>query len=157
MRTITLTRQIDAPPATVFAFATDLERMAGRIKGITKIEKLTPGPVGLGTKFKETRVMFGREATETMEFTAFEPNQRYTLSADSCGAHFDSTFHFKPEGSGTLLTLEMQLEATSFFAKLMKPLTMLMMGPMKKCIMQDMDDLKASAEAAVQAGDAVRA
>lgn len=156
MRTLTMSTRIEAPPATVFALATDLERMAGRIKGITKIEKLTAGPVGLGTKFKETRVMFGREATETMEFTAYEPNQRYTLSADSCGAHFDSTFSFKPDGKGTLLTLELQLEARSFFAKLMRPLSALMMGPMKKCIMQDIEDLKASAEASGQRGEAVR-
>jgi hypothetical protein len=33
------------------------------------------------------------------------------------------------------------LRAVSFFAKLFSPLARLMMGMMKKCVVQDMDDL----------------
>ena len=67
MAGITASLRIEAPVSTVFALATDLDGWAGRIKAITRIEKLTPGPVRVGTRFKETRKMFGKEATETME------------------------------------------------------------------------------------------
>jgi carbon monoxide dehydrogenase subunit G len=149
MAGVTVTQRIEAPVDTVFRLATDVDNWAGHIQGITKVERLTSGLVGVGTRFKETRKMFGKEATETMEFSAFEPNRRYELTADSCGAVYRTEFRFEPDGSGTLLTVAMNVAARSFFAKLMKPLAWLMCGMMKKCLMKDLDDLKAAAERAV--------
>src|SRR5690606_37390928 len=85
MPKIEVSRSVNAPPATVFEMLTDLEGAPRRIPAIQKIEMLTPGPVGVGTRFRETRVMFGREASETMEFVAFEPGRSYTVTAFSCG------------------------------------------------------------------------
>jgi Polyketide cyclase / dehydrase and lipid transport len=136
-----------APVSQTFALSTDVEHMPGRVKGITKVEKLTPGPVGLGTKFKETRIVFKREATETFEFTAFEPDQRYELTANSCGAVYRTDFRFTPEGPGTRVDVTFDLKAVSFFAKLMRPLAGLMMGMMRKCVQQDLDDLRAALDA----------
>jgi carbon monoxide dehydrogenase subunit G len=146
MAGVTVTKRIEAPVATVFALSTDVEGWPGRINGITKVEKLTSGPVGVGTRFKETRKMFGKEATETMEFSALEPNRRYELVADSCGALYRSEFRFEPDGTGTLVTATFAAEARTFFAKLFKPLTWLMRGMMTKCLNQDLDDLKSAAE-----------
>ena len=53
MAGMTLTQHIDAPVEMVFHLATDLDGWAGRIKGITKIERLTAGPVGVGTRFRD--------------------------------------------------------------------------------------------------------
>src|SRR5207245_7321674 len=102
--------------------------------GITKVERLTNGPVGVGTRFKETRMMFGKESTETMEFPAFEPNRRYELTADSCGALYRTEFRFQPDGTGTLLAVDMGVTARSFFAKLIKPLAWLMRGMVAQCL-----------------------
>ena len=146
MAAVTVTQRIEAPVETVFRLATDVDHWAGRITGITKVERLTNGPVGVGTRFKETRMMFGKQATETMEFSAFEPNRRYQLTADSCGALYQTEFRFEPDGTGTRLSVDMRVTARSFFAKLMKPLAWLMCGMMKKCLMKDLDDLKAAAE-----------
>ena len=92
--------------------------------------------------------MFGKEATETMEFTAFEPNRRYELVADSCGALYRTEFRFDPDGRGTLVTATFAAEARSFYAKLFKPLAWLMRGMMKKCLAKDLDNLAAAAEGA---------
>jgi carbon monoxide dehydrogenase subunit G len=151
MTGLTLTQQINAPVETVFHLATDLDHWAGRIKGITKIERLTTGPVGVGTRFRETRVMFGRQATEEMEFTVFEPNRRYVLEAESCGCHYRSEFRFEPADGGTRVTMEFGAEGRTFMAKLMgKLMGWMMTGTMRKCVQQDLDDLKAAAEAAPQ-------
>jgi hypothetical protein len=63
---------------------TDLDGAAERVDGIQKLEKLTDGPVGLGTRFRETRRMFRKEAAEEMEFTAFEPGRSYGVCCDAC-------------------------------------------------------------------------
>jgi carbon monoxide dehydrogenase subunit G len=138
----TLSKQVAAPPATVFAVFSDLEHAAGRIQAISKLELVTPGPVGAGTRFRETRKMFGKDCTEEMQITAFEPGRGYEVSAHSCGAEFRTIFRFTPDGAGTRVDVEFQTLALSFFAKLMRPLSWLTMGTIRKCVNQDLEDLK---------------
>jgi hypothetical protein len=121
---------------------TDLGKAAERIPTIKKIEVLTPGPMGVGTRFKETRVVFKREATETMEVTAFEPGRRFVTIASSCGTHYRSEYRFTPEGGGTKVDMSFEARAVSFWAKLMSPLFTLMKGTMRKCFEDDMEALR---------------
>ena len=142
-----LTERISAPNDRVFAIASDVEAMPKNVPGIVRVEKLTPGPVGLGTRFKETRMMFGKESTEEMTFAAFDPPRSYRMDADSCGARFESTFRFVPVDGGTEIQLEISTTATSWFARLMKPLSMMMMmGSVKKLLQADLRAVKAAAE-----------
>ncbi len=138
---------IAAPPEDVFALSTDLDRWSKAIKSIVRVEKLTPGPVAVGTRFKETRVMFGREATEEMTFTQLDPPRGYTLEANSCGCLYRSVITIDRKGDGSELTMTFDAKPLTFFAKLMSPLGKLMAGTMKKCISQDLDHLKAALEA----------
>jgi len=70
-------KYIEAPREVVFDAALDLHSAAENIGAITKMEVLTDGPIGLGTRFRETRVMFRKEATELMEITVFERPARF--------------------------------------------------------------------------------
>lgn len=152
MATLSLSERIDAPLDRVFALASDLPRAAQHIDGIDKIEMLTESPVGVGTKWKETRTMFGKQATEVMEVTAFNPPSAeggpasYRVEADSCGCHFLTTFSFTPEGDATVVTLDLATQAQSLMAKMMTPLSGRMIGSCKKAMEQDLTDLKRAAE-----------
>ncbi len=147
MASMNLSTTVAAPVPEVWAVFAAFRNAAGRIKGIKKIEILTDGPIGVGTKFKETREMFKKEAVETMEVTAFEPNRLYTLECVSCGGHLKFTFRFAPKGPGTQIDVESNCRALTLFAKLFSPLTSLLMGPMmRKCMLQDIEDLKAVVE-----------
>jgi hypothetical protein len=144
---ITLTRHVAAPPEKVFAVASDFRNAAGRLRGITKMELLTDGPVGVGTRFRETRVMFGREATETMTVTAFDPPRGYALGAESCGCRYHIEFRFTPKDGGTDLEMRFEGRPLTLVAKVLG----FLMGPMisKNCAKEsekDLDDLKAAAE-----------
>lgn len=148
MAHISLTRQIDAPLETVFEVATDLQRAAQHVRGIEKIELLTTLPVQVGTRWRETRKVMGREDTQTMEITAFDPPERYSVGCDSCGAYFESNFRFAAlANNATNLTLDVRTEARSLMAKLTSPIANLMFGKiMRKCMEDDLDDLKQAAE-----------
>jgi carbon monoxide dehydrogenase subunit G len=146
MKPMTVSTVINAPPEAVFVACSDFANAAGRVRGITNVELLTPGPVGVGTKFKETRLMFKREATETMEVTAFDPPRRYEVGAHSCGMDFRSEFRFTPDGAGTRVDVTMVGTARTLFARLMSPLAGLMAGTMKKCVRDDLNDIKAHVE-----------
>src|SRR5262249_42210999 len=120
--------------------------MSERIPSIKRIEMLTNGPVGVGTRFKETRNMFGKEATETMEVTAFDPPRSYALGCNSCGCIYDSRLDFIPSAGGTKVTMSFNVKAVSFFAKLMSPLSRLFSGMMRKCFEGDLEAVKKAAE-----------
>ena len=138
---ITFNRIVDAPVANVFQVYSDFGNVAARVDGIQKIEMLNDDPIGIGTRFRETRVMFGRESTEEMEITEFEPNKQYTVEAYSCGSQFQSIFRFQPSGNSTKVEVELNTRSVSLFAKLMSPFGFLMAGSMKKMFMSDIDQL----------------
>ncbi len=143
MKTLcTLTKSISAPPERVFAALSDFENAPSRIPAILKIEMLTTGPVGVGTKFKETRKMFGKETTETMEVTAYDAPRRIEVGGDSCGVIFRSNFTVTPEAAGSRVDLTVQTESRTTFAKVMGVLMGWMMkGTMKKCMVADLEHL----------------
>lgn len=138
---------IDAPAAEVFARSVDLERWAETISGITRVEKLTDGPVGVGTRFRETRVMMGKEAVEEMEFAAIEPGSSYALRCESCGCLFESTMSFSPVSRGTRVSLVTESTPQTLMAKITGPIFGPMMKKMMlKCLQQDLADLKNACE-----------
>lgn len=143
---LVLEESIQAPQRAVWQILTDLQGAPGRIAAIQSLEVLTPGPVGRGTRFRETRVMFGKEAVEEMEITRFDAPTSYTVEADSCGAHFESTYTLRPENGGTTMRLEIRTRPITLFAKLMSPLGLVMAGSMKKAMARDNADIKRAAE-----------
>ncbi len=147
MAKVTTSQFIAAEPAAVFAAFTDLENTARVVNDILKVEMLTGGPVAIGTRFRETRMMFGKECTEEMEICLFEPDKVYGVRSESCGAVFQSTFHFHPEASGTRVDFEMEVRPQTFFAKLMSPLSSLMMGSVRTAINKDIQAVKQKLEA----------
>ena len=84
----TVERRIAAPALQVFDLFADFRHVPGRIKAIKRMEVLTDGPIGVGTRLRETREMFGREVAETLEITAFERPHGYTLCCESCGSRY---------------------------------------------------------------------
>ncbi len=149
MKPVEVSKQIQAGVEEVFAIFADLENAAERITEIIKLDMLTEGPVGLGTRWRETRMMFKREATEEMEITAFDPPNGYTVEAESHGSHYRTELRFVPHGEGTKATMTFYAQPLTLMAKIMGVLTAPMMrGTLEKCLHKDMDDLKRYLESA---------
>jgi len=102
---IEVSESVARPPAQVFAAASDFAHAASRISGILRVEMLTEGPVGVGTRFRETRKMFGKEASEVMTVAEFEPPRRYVLTAESHGCRYRSEIRVEPDGAGSRLVM----------------------------------------------------
>lgn len=141
-------RHVAAPPEVVFARAADFRRAPEFVSAIVKMEILTSGPVGAGTRFRETRMMFGREATEEMTVTAFEPPKRYTLSAESHGSRYHTELSFVPDGQGTRMTMTFQGTPVTLMARVMSVLMRPMMKGVAKACAKDLDDIKTAIERA---------
>lgn len=142
------TTHIAAPPPKVWEMLTDLNGAADRVEAIKSLEVLTDQPFGVGTRFRETRVMFGKEATEEMEVTAITPGESYTTEAESCGSHYTCIVRVVPDGEGSRLTMSMSARPTGLVGKIVSPILMVMMkGTVAKAFAKDLQDLKAAAEA----------
>jgi hypothetical protein len=137
---------VAAAPARVFAVAADVPRWPQIIAGISRIEMLTTGPVTTGTRFRETRTMFGREETQAMAVVEFVPPTRFVLAAESHGTRYRAEHKFLPVDGGTLLTLALDGVPETLVARLLAPLAWAMRGRVARMLDADLADLKRAAE-----------
>lgn len=133
---------IKASKREVFETFSDLENLANNVTAITNIELLTNGPTGVGTKFKETRLMFGKESTETMEITQFNPFESFREEAHSNGIDYISDWTFSEQNGTTTVSICFTSKANTLMGKLIGLLFSLMAGGMKKAFMTDMEELR---------------
>jgi len=137
---------VNAPIDITFAVFSDVAQIADRIDGIIKVEMLSEIQQGIGTRWRETRVMFGREATEEMEISVFEENRSYEVVAESHGAEYHSVYTFAEKDGGTQVSMVFSAKPISLMAKVMTPLGYLMKGTAQKAFEADMSALKSVAE-----------
>lgn len=143
---IVATCHVDAPPERVFVLATDVARWPELITAIGRVELLTPGPLDVGTRFRESRTMYGREASEEMTVAALEPPRRFVLTAESHGTRYRADHTFEAERGGTRLTLDFEGVPVTLAARLAMPLGWMLRGSVRRHLEQDLADLKRAAE-----------
>ncbi len=134
---------INRPLEEVFAFVTNLEHAPRWLPDVTRIELLTPGPLRVGSRFKETRLMKGKEHSAVIEVSVHEPPHRHAASATMMGVTATYHYHFSPDGSGTRVHLVAEVAGRGL-GKLLVPMVT---GAMKKQDGDQLDRLKAAIEA----------
>jgi hypothetical protein len=100
-RSVVVERRVVASRERVWASVTDLHGMVRVLSGVSKVEVLTEGDFGVGTRWRETRRMFGKDATEEMWVTACEVPERYVVEAESHGSHYISEWELRADGPET--------------------------------------------------------
>jgi uncharacterized protein YndB with AHSA1/START domain len=150
MQDVEISRHVAAPVQRVWDVATDLAASPEVVRAIDAVEVLTPGPFGVGTRWRETRTMMGRSATEEMTVTAVEPQRSYRVEAASRGAHYVSTFAFTPSADGgTDVTTTFGGRPTSTVARVLGAVAApLGRRAVTKALQQDLHDIAAAAERA---------
>ena len=150
MPRISIGKHIHATREEVFAVVSDIENAPRNIVGIEEVEMLTEGPLGVGTKFRERRMMFGREAAEELTVTSYDPPNGYVVECESGGVHFRTEFLLIPDISGTHLRVVCDATPRTIVAKVVFPIAMFTSDITSKCIDSVLCDIKKVAEAAAQ-------
>jgi hypothetical protein len=135
----TVTRTIAAPVPAVFATVADISRFSQAIPHIVRVEFLSDRHVGAGTRFRETRLLRGREACTELEVTEWVENDHVRLVAGTHGTTWDSVFTVTPSEGGTTLTLVMDGRASSVAPRIMMAL---IHGMVRRALEHDMDSVK---------------
>ncbi|MDO5682549.1 MAG: SRPBCC family protein [Propionibacteriaceae bacterium] len=146
-QSVTVSSTIAAPRERVWEIITDLDQAKARVSAISEIERLTEGPYATGTRWRETRTVFGRAESQELEVVeAIEPER--TVVASAAGAvRYVTTMDLAADPVGTLLTVTFDVELpeaamTRMMARMMGPL-----GSMftRKMLTKELDDIRAAA------------
>ncbi len=116
---IQVTQDIAAPSERVWAIITDLAGWPEVLTGVDEVEILAGGDeFGIGTRWRETRMMFGSKATEEMEVGTLDEGRSYGVVAESRGTRYATSMEVVPTREGaSRLTMTFGGEPTSGLAK----------------------------------------
>ena len=98
---------IDQSPNVVYAFLKEAENHPQEEKSkVLLVEKITPGPVNIGTRYREIVQMFPFIRGEMIsEVTRYEPNECIQLTWHGGGMEGVLTYSFESHNGGTRLIL----------------------------------------------------
>lgn len=149
MKSTSVSRTVEAPVDRLWALSTDLEHWPEVIPAIQRVEVLEGDEFAAGLKWRETRKMMGREASEVMWLTSVDPGRGYVAEADGPGVRYVSKWQFEPQGADrTTVTMTFEGHPTGAASKVFMAVAGgLTMRSVSKALRNDLDDLAAAAEA----------
>lgn len=103
--TVTIRR----PPSEVFAYLADPTNLPKWNYAITSTQQVTSGPVGVGTRFRQTRSI-PRPGVEELEVTEFVPDRRLAFHGDVGPLTGTLVYEMEAVPEGTTLTNSADLE-----------------------------------------------
>ncbi len=131
------------PVEVVFPYASNLENMPQWGTSLA-VEKLTEGPIGVGTRYREQAAFRGRRMELPDEVVAYEPNRTFAVHTASRMLDSTTTTTFEPIGEGTT-RLTYRVEARPFgLVRLAAPL---IARGIKRQFVADLANLKRILEA----------
>ena len=133
---------IDRPVKDVFAFVANPNNMSRWNSAVVSLQQVTPGAVGVGTKFKSVGEMMGRRIEGEVQVTAYEPDSKTGFQMNAGPVQVTVTIAFKPVGTGTKVSLNAQGNPGGLF-KLAEPI---MAGRVKSMMEENLSRLKSVLE-----------
>jgi uncharacterized protein YndB with AHSA1/START domain len=135
---------VQAAPEQVFDALTNLEGAGHWMQGLSRIEPMGAGAGAVGGGWRETRRMYGREATEEFEVTEHDRPRRLGLRVDgsrgsSGRGEYVFTYTLEPRDGGTHVRLAGQILGLTGVAGV---LGRLFAGTYRKSCAKDLTALK---------------
>jgi uncharacterized protein YndB with AHSA1/START domain len=112
---------IDRPPKRVFEFLADSSNAPRIVPSIKSSVKLTEGPVRVGTRYRETRLMNGKEQPTELEVSEYAEPNVYAVRNVTDGIETVYRYTLQPEKDGTRIDLVCEVKGAGI-KKLMLPL-----------------------------------
>jgi hypothetical protein len=106
---------INRPVDEVFDFVADEQNEPRYNSRIRRAEKLSPGPIGRGTRFRAEAVTLGRTVGMTIDYTAYERPRRLGSSIHMAAADILGTLCFDPVPDGTRMRWSWELRLRGLY------------------------------------------
>ena len=133
---------IQRPAEEIFAFLADFENIPKWNYAIEDTSKVSAGPVGVGTRYRQTRSIPSR-STEEFEVTAFEPARRLAIHGQIGPFQADISYELDAKSGATRLVNHVDLAPSRAMLGLVAPLA----APrIKTAVAQNLGKLKQALE-----------
>lgn len=116
-----MTEWIACPPKRVFEFITDSNNASKIVPLVKSSVKLTEGPPQVGTRYRETRLIHGKEEQAELEVSEYTEPDLYAMRNVTEGIETVYRYRLHPERNGTRIDLVCELKASGL-KKLMLPI-----------------------------------
>ena len=141
---VTLREEILASPDRVFDVLCDLDRIERWAPDLVRVEKLTDGSFGPGTRWRETRRASGREFSEEFEVATLEVNRAIEVLLDVTGeaarrGRYRFRYELEPTGGRTRVTVRGEIDGGG---GVLETLARLFTGAMRRSITDDLRAMK---------------
>jgi carbon monoxide dehydrogenase subunit G len=137
------TRTIIAPIDKVFKTVADINQFSSALPYIVKVEFLSDIKYGVGSRFRETRLVNGKEVMTELSVTELIENERIRLVAQSHGTTWDSLITVQQEEGRTLLSMTTDAKTEKLIPKV---ISYMVGGKVKKAVERDIDGVKSYCE-----------
>lgn len=105
----THTMDVPTPPAAVHAYVSDFKNLPRWDPTIKRVEQITPGPVGTGTRYLVVLSFLGAESTMDYGVREFAPPTRAVLTGVASSAVATDTITIEPTPTGSRLTWQAEI------------------------------------------------
>jgi uncharacterized protein YndB with AHSA1/START domain len=99
---ILVERTIHAAPEEVARIMFDPDNDPQWISGARSVERLTPGPMGVGTRVRHEGGFLGRKFSWVTEITALEPETRLEMNIVDGPIHGEVSYEVRPTAGGAI-------------------------------------------------------
>lgn len=117
----THTMDVPTPPAAVHAYVSDFKNLPRWDPTIKRVEQITPGPVGTGTRYLVVLSFLGAESQMDYGVREFQPPTRAVLTGVAANAVATDTITIEPTPAGSRLTWQAEI-TLAWPARLLDPL-----------------------------------
>ncbi|MBY0123391.1 SRPBCC family protein [Bacillus sp. S/N-304-OC-R1] len=111
---------IHKPLSEVFHYMASMENVSEMMPNVVKMEKLTEGPIGKGTKLKETRSVRGKTVNADIEFVEYKQDQTFITRSNSNGLITEYVYNFHEIEEGTQVEFDAFVKTSGLVMKLTK-------------------------------------
>jgi uncharacterized protein YndB with AHSA1/START domain len=116
MKRVERSATIPAPPAEVFDYLSDLDRLSEWQAGVVSARRTSPGEMGAGATALVTREIMGNRVEAPLTVTEYDPPRRLAIGSEVSGVKAHATLDFAEADAGraTDLTFAMEIRGSGF-------------------------------------------
>jgi hypothetical protein len=116
------TVEIGRPPAEVFPWLLEEDKVPAWTGHLEQYERLDDGSLGQGSRIRQVLDVSGRRIDVVMEVTAYEPPSGAQTRFSTNGIEVVSSYALEAAGAGTRLTQSIEANPSGLAARMLVPI-----------------------------------
>jgi carbon monoxide dehydrogenase subunit G len=131
--------EIPRPPADVFPWLLDQDKVPRWTGHLERYERLDGGPLGHGSRVRQVLEVSGRTIDVTLEITGYEPPSGAQTRFSTNGIQVVSSYALEAAGAGTRLTQSLEAKPSGLSARMLVPV---IQPRLEKKLTEDLERLR---------------